>query len=67
MQIAYNLLQEILAIREDLGIPRKAEHEENLSEEQLDKLLPLPKINLVTTQGKDDLHQIRLDKKSCFT
>ena len=53
-QIAYDLLQEILAIREDWGIPRKAENEEALSKEQLDKLLPLPKINLVATQGKDD-------------
>ena len=53
-QIAYDLLQEILAIREDWGIPRKAEHEENLSKDQLDKLLPLPKLNLVATQGKDD-------------
>ncbi len=53
-QIAYDLLQEILSIREDWGIPRKAEHEETLSKEQLDKLLPLPKINLVATQGKDD-------------
>ena len=53
-QIAYNLLQEILAIREDWGIPRKAEKEETLSKEQLDKLLPLPKINLVATQGNDD-------------
>lgn len=53
-QIAYDLLQEILAIREDWGIPRKAENEEALSKEQLDKLLPLPKINLVATQGKDN-------------
>ncbi len=53
-QIAYDLLQEILAVREDWGIPRKAEHEEALTKEQLDKLLPLPKVNLVATQGKDD-------------
>ena len=53
-QIAYDLLQEILSVRKDWGIPRKAEHEDKLSEEQLDKLLPLPKINLVATQGKDD-------------
>jgi len=53
-QIAYDLLQEILAIREDWGIPRKAENEEALLKEQLYKLLPLPKINLVATQGKDD-------------
>lgn len=53
-QIAYDLLQNIFAVRKEWGIPRKAEHEENLSKEQLDKLLPLPKINLVATQGKDD-------------
>lgn len=53
-QIAYDLLQEILSVRKDWGIPRKAELEDKLSEEQLDKLLPLPKINLVATQGKDD-------------
>ncbi|MCR5729434.1 MAG: HsdR family type I site-specific deoxyribonuclease [Ruminococcus sp.] len=53
-QIAYDLLQEILSVREDWGIPRKAEHEEKISKEKLDKLLPLPKINLVATQGKDD-------------
>lgn len=53
-QIAFNLLNKILSIREDWGIPRKAEHEKQLTKEQLDKLLPLPKINLVATQGKDD-------------
>ena len=53
-QIAYDLLQEILSIRKDWGISRKAEHEETLSKEQLDKLLPLPKINLVATQGNND-------------
>ena len=53
-QIAYNLLQEILSIREDWGVPRKAEHEESLPKEKLDKLLALPKINLVATRGADD-------------
>ena len=48
-QIAYDLLQEILSIRKDWGIPRKAEHEESLPKEKLDKLLSLPKINLVAT------------------
>lgn len=53
-QIAFDLLKEILSIREDWGIPRKAENEAELSSEQLDKLLPLPKINLVATQGAND-------------
>ena len=53
-QIAFDLLKEILSIREDWGIPRKAENEAVLSSEQLDKLLPLPKINFVATQGAND-------------
>ena len=53
-QIAFDLLKEILSIREDWGIPRKAENESELTSEQLDKLLPLPKINLVATQGAND-------------
>ena len=53
-QIAFDLLKEILSIHEDWGIPRKAENEAVLSSEQLDKLLPLPKINLVATQGAND-------------
>ncbi len=57
-QIAYDLLQEILSVREDWGISRKAEHEENLTQTQLDKLLPLPKVNLVATQGKDDSQEL---------
>ena len=57
-QIAYDLLQEILSVRKDWGIPRKSEHEELLSEDQLDKLFPLPKINLVATRGKDDVKEL---------
>ncbi len=53
-KLAYRLLQEILAIRPDWGIPHKAENEDELTKEQLDKLLPLPKINLVATQGDND-------------
>ncbi len=53
-QLAYKLLQEILAIRPDWGVPHKAENEDELTGEQLDKLLPLPKINLVATQGDND-------------
>lgn len=53
-EIAFDLLNAILSIRPDWGIPRKAENKSILSREQLDKLLPLPKVNLVATQGKDD-------------
>ena len=52
--LAFQVLKEIISIRPDWGIPHKAEDESILSEEQLDKLLPLPKINLVATQGQND-------------
>lgn len=51
---AFRLLKEILAIRPEWGEARKAENEEVLSQEKLDKLLSLPKINLVATQGQND-------------
>lgn len=51
---AFRLLKEILAIRPEWGEARKAENEEILSQEKLDKLMPLPKINLVATQGQND-------------
>ncbi|MBT2757873.1 type I restriction endonuclease subunit R [Mesobacillus foraminis] len=52
--LAFCLLNEILAIRPDWGVNRKAEDESTLTDEQLDKLIPLPKINLVATQGAND-------------
>lgn len=52
--IAFRVLNEIIYIRPDWGVARKAEDESKLSKEQLDKLLPLPKINLVATQGQND-------------
>lgn len=53
-KLAFSLLNEIIAIRPDWGIPRKAENEAEFTDEQLDKLIPLPKINLVATQGDND-------------
>lgn len=53
-QHAYDLLQEILAIRPEWGEARKADHPENLSQNELEALVELPMINLVATQGKDD-------------
>lgn len=52
--VAFQLLKAILAIRPDWGEKRRAEDESVLSKEQLDKLMPLPKINLVATQGAND-------------
>ncbi|MCH3926277.1 MAG: DEAD/DEAH box helicase family protein, partial [Atopobiaceae bacterium] len=51
---AWDLYQAILNIRPDWGVPRKAEDESKLTEEQLEELKELPKINLVATRGKDD-------------
>lgn len=51
---AFRVLKEILAIRPEWGEARKAEDESKLSEEELDKLMALPKINLVATQGQND-------------
>lgn len=52
--VAFRLLQEILKIRPEWGEKRRADNEVELTKEQLDKLLPLPKINLVATQGAND-------------
>lgn len=52
--VAFRLLNEILAIRPEWGEKRRSEKENELTKEQLDKLLPLPKINLVATQGAND-------------
>ena len=52
--LAFRVLEEIISIRRDWGVARKAEDESRLPQDQLDKLLPLPKINLVATQGQND-------------
>ena len=52
--LAFKVLQEIIAIRPDWGVAKKAEDESTLSQEDLNKLVALPKINLVATQGQND-------------
>lgn len=52
--VAFQLLQEILSIRSEWGEAKKAENEYELTKEELDKLMALPKINLVATQGQND-------------
>lgn len=52
--LAFKLYKEIIALRLDWNIPRKAENEAALSKEKLDKLIPLEKIKLVATQGEND-------------
>ncbi|MCX7714113.1 MAG: HsdR family type I site-specific deoxyribonuclease [Clostridia bacterium] len=52
--LAFKLYKEIITLRPDWNKPRKAENEAALSEEKLDKLIPLEKIKLVATQGEND-------------
>jgi len=52
--LAFQLLKEIVAIRPDWNVPRRAGNESELSEEQLDKLILLEKIKMVATQGAND-------------
>ena len=52
--LAYKVLKAVEKVRPDWFEKKKAENEDSLTKEQLDKLVALPKINLVATQGKDD-------------
>ena len=56
--IAFQLLNEILAARPDWGVARRAEDESVLTKDRLDRLTPLPKINLVATRDKDDAPEL---------
>lgn len=53
-KLAYKLYKEIVALRPDWNIPKKSENEATLSEEKLEKLIPIEKIKLVATQGDND-------------
>lgn len=53
-EIAFQLLKNIRALRPDWAVPRKAAPGVELSEEQADELIALPKVNLVATQGQND-------------
>lgn len=53
-KIALKVLQAILSIRPAWGDAKKSDDEKNLSKDRLKKLVPLPKINLVATQGQND-------------
>jgi len=52
--IAFNLHKEIISIRKDWNIKKKADNEADLSPEELSKLKELEKIKLVATQGDND-------------
>lgn len=51
--LAFYLINEIINLRPDWGIARKAENESSLDETKIKKLIALPQINLVATQGAD--------------
>lgn len=57
--IALQVLDEVKAIRPEWRVPKRAEDESILTKEQKNKLLPLPKINLVATRLKDDIKPLR--------
>lgn len=54
-KIAFQVLNEIKAIRNEWGVPKLADDESFLTKEQKNKLFALPKINLVATRAKDDI------------
>ena len=51
---AFELYQAILDVRPEWGEAKRAEDESMLTNEQLEELEALPKINIVATRGKDD-------------
>lgn len=51
---AFELYQAILDVRPEWGEAKRAEDESKLTDEQLEGLEALPKINIVATRGKDD-------------
>lgn len=53
-EIAFRLLKEIIALRPEWGESKKTENEDSLSKKELDRLVSLPKINLVATRGAND-------------
>lgn len=52
--LAFKVLKAIEAIRPNWTVANKAEDESKLTKDQLDKLVALPKINMVATQGAND-------------
>lgn len=52
--IAFDLLQHILAIRPDWGIAKQSDESFRLPENELAKLSPIAKINLVATRNDND-------------
>lgn len=55
---AYDLYRQIVAIRPEWGVPKRAEDEDALTPRQLDELKPIPKMNIVATRGKNDPEEL---------
>lgn len=55
---AFELYQAILDVRPEWGEAKRAEDESMLTNEQLEELEALPKINIVATRGKDDPEEL---------
>lgn len=55
---AFELYQTILDVRPEWGEAKRAEDESMLTNEQLEELEALPKINIVATRGKDDPEEL---------
>lgn len=53
-RIAFDLLNIIYSFRPEWKTKKKTEDDSKYSEEELNKLIALPKINLVATQGEND-------------
>lgn len=49
--IAFKVLNEIKKLRPNWTESKKSENEKSLTKEEIEKLIALPKINLVVTRG----------------
>lgn len=65
--LAFHLMNEIIKLRPEWGVSRKMEDDSKLDEDKLKKLVSLPKINLVATQGTDKDTEIPGLYKACGT
>lgn len=65
--LAFYLMNKIINLRPEWGVSRKTEDDSKLDEDKLKKLVSLPKINLVATQGTDKDAEVPGLYKACGT
>lgn len=53
-KIAFELYKNIINVRKEWAVPKKTENPEKFSNDELDSLVEIPKINLVATRGDND-------------